>query len=292
MSQAGVINISEIPVPPEVATSYVEDSGSAIPSGNILNILGGSGIATSGSGNTVTITATGAPSFMPNAVLQEFDDFISSITNIVPLSKLTWATLGTTLSCIPGTKTNPGIATLNTTNSATYLGLLLAQTNSSGSPTYTGPFALGGGQLSINWVIQLADLATILNPYVFSCGLADVTTIQSASNAFVDGVYFQYTYNVNAGNWTINTTKSSITTTAITSTAVTTNFVNLGIVVNANGTSVAFYINGVQVANSPISTNIPTNSITPFFFSTGYLLHTSVINADLFYVQNILTTPR
>ena len=39
------------------ATSYVEDSGTAIPSGNVLNIVGGTGISTSGSGNTVTITA-------------------------------------------------------------------------------------------------------------------------------------------------------------------------------------------------------------------------------------------
>ncbi len=39
------------------ATSYVEDSGTAIPSGNVLNIVGGTGINTSGSGNTVTITA-------------------------------------------------------------------------------------------------------------------------------------------------------------------------------------------------------------------------------------------
>ena len=40
-----------------VATSYVENSGSAVPSAGILNIVGGTGVSTSGAGNTVTINA-------------------------------------------------------------------------------------------------------------------------------------------------------------------------------------------------------------------------------------------
>lgn len=42
---------------PSVATSYHTDDGDAVPAANILNILGqtGSGITTSGAGNTVTI---------------------------------------------------------------------------------------------------------------------------------------------------------------------------------------------------------------------------------------------
>lgn len=43
------------PVPPTVATSYVCDTGSAVPAANILNVLGGTGSSTTGSGNTVTI---------------------------------------------------------------------------------------------------------------------------------------------------------------------------------------------------------------------------------------------
>jgi hypothetical protein len=57
MSQAYVGNLTS--ESPSIATSYVTNSGTAVPALNILNVVGGSGITTSGSGNTVTITATG-----------------------------------------------------------------------------------------------------------------------------------------------------------------------------------------------------------------------------------------
>lgn len=65
MSQITKILTSSGPIPPNIPTNFVENSGNATPSANILNILGGetnvnndNGIRTVGSGNTVTIQLT------------------------------------------------------------------------------------------------------------------------------------------------------------------------------------------------------------------------------------------
>lgn len=57
MSQI-IKNLAAGPVPPSVATTYHTDSGDAIPAANILNIYGGTGAATTGAGNTVTVNVT------------------------------------------------------------------------------------------------------------------------------------------------------------------------------------------------------------------------------------------
>ena len=42
-------------IPVDVPTMFVTDNGTAIPSAHVLNVLGGPGISTSGSGNTVIV---------------------------------------------------------------------------------------------------------------------------------------------------------------------------------------------------------------------------------------------
>ncbi len=82
--------------------------------------------------------------------------------------------------------------------------------------------------------------------------------------AAVDGMYFEYTNGVNSGNWQIVTASNSTRTTNNTSTAATTNWTVYRI--KATSTSINFYIDGSEVANSPISTNIPTGTSRTFGF--------------------------
>ena len=56
MSQAGLIDIEG--ANPQIPTSFVTDSGTAVPLFNVLEILGGANITTSASGNTITISST------------------------------------------------------------------------------------------------------------------------------------------------------------------------------------------------------------------------------------------
>ncbi len=59
MSQAGSLNETTAPSPPDVPTEFVTNSGTAVPALNVIEILGTGSITTTGSGNVVTISVSG-----------------------------------------------------------------------------------------------------------------------------------------------------------------------------------------------------------------------------------------
>jgi len=56
MSQIIKVSSGSGPLPPDVPTQFTTDDGVAIPALNNLNVFGGLGATTSGSGSTITIT--------------------------------------------------------------------------------------------------------------------------------------------------------------------------------------------------------------------------------------------
>jgi hypothetical protein len=56
MSQIYKPLTSSGPIPPIIPTQFTTDSGIAVPAANNLNVFGGTGATTSGSGSTITIT--------------------------------------------------------------------------------------------------------------------------------------------------------------------------------------------------------------------------------------------
>lgn len=57
MSQAGIIDV--VGTNPSIPTQFDANTGFAVPLANILNIVGGTNVTTTGSGNTITIDASG-----------------------------------------------------------------------------------------------------------------------------------------------------------------------------------------------------------------------------------------
>jgi len=58
MSHGGVLDV--VTTNPDIPTSFITDSGSAIPIANTLEILGTNGVTTTGSGSTVSVTGLNA----------------------------------------------------------------------------------------------------------------------------------------------------------------------------------------------------------------------------------------
>jgi len=119
----------------------------------------------------------------------------------------------------------------------------------------TSVFSLGQGIASLEAYIQLPTLSTSTDEYVFRFGFMDSSTAGSGT----DGVFFEYSRPTSV-NWRIRCLSNSIATNMTSSTAVSTSWTRLKIVVNAAGTSASFFINGTEVANSPITTNIPVGA--------------------------------
>ncbi len=230
-----------------------------------------------GTGNTGWELIGTQADFNPFKVITLVDDFFSTFLGNSAdgrCGQLGWQTYGGAWAEEVGTAQNPGVVTpANSANSTMTL-------NNSDT---TGSIQVGGGQIEINYVLKLSALSVAGNRYNY-CGLGLVAPFS--------GIYFTYSDNVNSGNWQIVCSKVSVgTTTTNTSTPAGTGYVNLGIIINAAGTSVEFTIDGSSVGTIATA-NIPTAAISPivsFVRSSGALPAALV---DLFVLKKTLTTQR
>lgn len=270
----------------DVVTLTGNNSGVHVPpdgSGNINFIGDGTTVTVTGNAGTHTLTISVIGSSSPNKTISDFDDFLSNGGANV-FGKLGWSALEfNNVSQIDGTANNPGLVSLQAFSNQ--LGLLTLFTT---NPNPANVWALGGGTLSMNFVFDIGSLSTPTNRYNITIGM----TQQSGLDSLTDGCYFSYQDNINGGKWQINCTNSSTTTTADSGVLAATTMHNYGIQVNAAGTAVHFFIDGVETSNSPITTNIPTIAISPCIgvLSTAGLPPTQVV--DLFYYTQVFTTAR
>lgn len=136
------------------------------------------------------------------------------------------------------------------------------------------------------WLVQTDAISTGTETYTVRYGLNDTNL---AVGVGTDGCYFAYTDGVNAGNWTIECRAGAVATTGNTSTAyVAGAWVKMAILVNST-TSVSFFINDVEVANSPITgTNVPSGTEwTGLNYQWHKTIHAATtVNFVIDYVKN------
>lgn len=226
------------------------------------------------------ITTNAINTLVPNSRILLFDDFIS-VDN--PTGQFLWARVQIFSLFTSGTSSNPGIATVqpDISNDASIC---------MGGNVIDGDFQVGASTIDNNFVHDLVALSDDTNSYEVFCGLSAGTTL--FTGPLTDGIYFHYTHTVNSGNWQIICSKSGVKTTINTGISATTGFHNYGISINAAGTEIRFYIDHIQIAGTPITTNIPTTAMTPFFW-VKYISGTIVPqNLDLWYLEQTLNTAR
>lgn len=234
------------------------------------------------SGNVLTSNGTNWVSSTPGntaatagAVLEMVDDFYGYKIGANLNSVYSWQQ---TNLIQQGDADRPGVYR----NTGGTCGIILGEVGASG-------FIVGGGEITLQWYSKLGILSNGTNGYVCRIGFGDAGT-----GSVANGMYFQYTDIFNSGNWQLENGQASSYTTVNTTTAADTNWHIFKIVINAAGTSVAFYIDGVEVTNSPLTTKIPTLAVSPFFSCTGFVgtVQASTMFVDLFTLRQVLTTSR
>ena len=102
------------------------------------------------------------------------------------------------------------------------------------------------------WRLALEALSAPTDRFIASFGFHD----NSAAGDAVDGVYFRYSDNLNAGQWQCVARSNNIETLVNTSVAANANYNIFRIFINETATLAEFYINDVLVAS--IASNIPS----------------------------------
>lgn len=140
---------------------------------------------------------------------------------------------------------HPGVVTISTgTTAAGYCAF--------GNPNGT-LIRLGGGKVRVGIVAKLTTLSDGTDTYTARLGLQEAFATDS-----VDGVYFRYTHGTNAGEWQGVARSNSVESALDTNALADTNWHTFELEVNAAGTSVEFFIDGVS--KGTIATNIPTGA--------------------------------
>jgi hypothetical protein len=241
-----------------------------------------------------TVDAVNALSFIDKGkrMVSFFTDFLTNATLDGAQSFASGGSLGLIVGAqIPNRTNQQGVAFFQTNTAATNY---INYCSSSGA----AQLWFGGGAWNYEALININSLSTALERYRMIFGFGSVISNSSETN----GVFITYDEGGTANgttasaNWQCVTVDNSVRTLTTSTTAVTASAWNkLRIEINAAGTSVTFYVNGVSIATH--TTNIPLASNSRYVLMKTGLAKTIGITTRGFYCdyigyENILTTAR
>lgn len=268
----------------------ISDEGTGQGTATTVNFVGAGVTATVAAGTaTVTIPGASGAIFDPSTSSVAFDDFIGSLFGGAPLFVFSWSTTfvgaGASIQTVAGDVSHIGVVEIDTGTTATGIASLFLDYSAVNGEA----FQFGGGQQTLEWLVNIPTLSTAGEEYDIFVGFID----QTSGAAQIDGAYFKYNRNVSV-NWITGTSSNSTATETATSTAVATGWSKLKIVVNSGGTSVEYFVNGVSIGTN--TTNIPTvgrhTSIGISIQKSASAGVASAVRADYMNLSIAIDTPR
>jgi hypothetical protein len=229
----------------DVPTTFTSDAGTATPAANNLNIVGANGIATSASGDTLTIDGAGISN---NLLINDFEKTIVKTCDFFRIDGEFNDRGGnaTSTNTIAHEKDHPGVFS-NVSSSAVFRNIEMASNS-------VRNLCIGGGQITLEFWYKMSAVPTSGLLLYGLCDISSTTPLSGLTNV----VAF---YIANAGSsteWVCRTTSASTTTNTSSGVSLNTNWTKLSVIINTDATSVGFYINNSLVATHV--TNIPLDT--------------------------------
>ena len=192
----------------------------------------------------------------------------------------------------PAQVTNSNIGVLQQSTGTTSTGQARAEIGSNG-----GSIVIGAGVVVINTLVCMSALSDVSNRFSYKYILPSLlpSGIHAIGFVYDEGGVDNMSSFTASPNWQVITRNSSISTVVDTGIPVSaTNLQNLVAIINAAGTRVDFYIDGVPIP--PVFTNIPTGWAKKLMFNSIILKFTGtaerIAYVDYIELDQTLTTPR